>query len=231
MDARMADKPTIRFVVASRESGDRFFEHTALGRSLRNFDVEIRLFEKNTKGLSSRYNQAIDEARAKPAILAFIHDDVSLLGLFFKDEIARSMERFDIVGVAGNKRRSPSQPAWCYLDTKWTKDEAQYLSGVIASGSSPEKFEINDYGPSRQEVKLLDGLLLIAHSETLISSGLRFDEQFDFHFYDMDFCRQAELSNLKMGTWDISVLHGSVGSLGTDSWIAGYKKYLDKWTG
>jgi len=48
--------------------------------------------------------------------------------------------------------------------------------------------------------------------------------------YDMDFCRQAELKDLKMGTWDISVLHDSLGRLGTDSWNAGYKKYLDKWT-
>jgi hypothetical protein len=149
MDARKTDKPTIRFVVASRESGDRFFEHTALGRSLRNFDVEIRLFEKNTKGLPSRYNQAIDEARAKPAILVFVHDDVSLLGLFFKDEIARSLECFDIVGVVGNKRRLIGQPSWCHVDTSWKFDDRQYLSGALGWGAGAEQFAVNDFGPSR----------------------------------------------------------------------------------
>jgi hypothetical protein len=47
--------------------------------------------------------------------------------------------------------------------------------------------------------------------------------------YDLDFCRQAEAKNLKMGTGDISVVHASCGEHGTDSWIAGYQKYLDKW--
>jgi hypothetical protein len=39
---------------------------------------------------------------------------------------------------------------------------------------------------------VLDGLLLAARSETLLSNQLTFDERFDFHFYNMDFCRQAE---------------------------------------
>jgi hypothetical protein len=42
--------------------------------------------------------------------------------------------------------------------------------------------------------------MLAARSNTLAEKGLRFDPLFDFHFYDLDFCRQAELRKLRMGT-------------------------------
>ena len=51
-----------------------------------------------------------------------------------------------------------------------------------------------------------------------VASGLRFDEQFDFHFYDLDFCRQAELKGMTMGTWPISVVHESGGAYGKPAW-------------
>jgi GT2 family glycosyltransferase len=78
-------------------------------------------------------------------------------------------------------------------------------------------------------VKLLDGFFLAVRSETLLSKGIRFDETFDFHFYDMDFCRQAEEHGLRMGTWTLSAVHESGGSFGTSAWQQGYQKYLDKW--
>ncbi len=37
-------------------------------------------------------------------------------------------------------------------------------------------------------------------SEILIARDLRFDRQFQFHFYDLDFCRQAEIKGVRMGT-------------------------------
>jgi len=35
----------------------------------------------------------------------------------------------------------------------------------------------------------------------LDQEGAAFDPRFQFHFYDLDFCRQAEQRGLKMGTW------------------------------
>ena len=52
---------------------------------------------------------------------------------------------------------------------------------------------------------------------------------FDFHFYDLDICRQFESKQLKMGTWPISVIHESGGAFGTPAWQDSYKKYLEKW--
>jgi hypothetical protein len=103
------------------------------------------------------------------------------------------------------------------------------FSGVVGHGDGFPPQNISFFGPSRQEVKLLDGLMLVCNSNTLVSKEIRFDERFDFHFYDLDFCRQAELKNIKMGTWPISVIHESGGDVGSDEWRSAYLKYLSKW--
>jgi hypothetical protein len=85
------------------------------------------------------------------------------------------------------------------------------------------------YGKPRQKVKLLDGLFLAVKLDTLYKNNLRFDERFNFHFYDMDFCRQAEVMNLTCGTWDISIIHQSGGNFSSESWRLSYREYLSKW--
>ncbi len=80
-----------------------------------------------------------------------------------------------------------------------------------------------------KEVKLLDGVLLIARSSTLLDHDLRFDPTFSFHFYDLDFCRQAELKGVKMGTWSISVIHESHGNFQSEAWRQAYSRYLAKY--
>ena len=75
----------------------------------------------------------------------------------------------------------------------------------------------------------MDGVLLAIRSQTLIERGLRFDPRFQFHFYDMDFCRQAELRQLRMGTCAMSLVHASAGELGSPGWFAAYREYLAKY--
>ena len=222
-------RPKIRIVCATRESQSTF-PPTALGRSLGLYPkgvFDLRLFETNTRGLSTVYNIAIAEAARDPAILVFVHDDVFLLDFYWIDQVFHGLTRYDIIGLAGNKRRLPRQPSWL-LNEKLQFEPQEHLTGVVGHGSGYPPDTIQFYGPPGQEVKLLDGLLLAAHSEKLHSRGLRFDEQFDFHFYDLDFCRQAELLGMKMGTWPMSVIHQSGGGY-NEAWRAAYLKYLGKW--
>ena len=122
------------------------------------------------------------------------------------------------------------QPSWCKIEDIHTWDKPEYLSGMIGHGVGFPPAKLEFFGPSAQEVKLLDGVMLISHSDTLNDNSLYFDERFSFHFYDMDFCRQAELKGIKMGTWPISVVHESVGQIvGNDSWKLEYQNYLAKW--
>jgi tetratricopeptide (TPR) repeat protein len=227
----------IRLVCATRLSSQDFFSQSPLGRSLpayrtfpRDQSIELRLFADNRAGLSGLYNTAIEEARTNPAILVFIHDDVYLSDYYWADHLQESLRSFELVGLAGNRRRVARQPSWMYLDAQFTRDEPAYLSGVLGHGKPfPDLAELSVYGEPRQEVKLLDGVLLAIRSQLMIERELRFDPRFQFHFYDLDICRQAELRGIKMGTCAVSVVHASIGRLGTPAWRAAYDDYCAKY--
>jgi hypothetical protein len=222
----------IKIVCATRASAAQFATTTALGRSLALYNwpfIQLCLFPNNTAGLSSVYNTVLRMSVNDPAILLFIHDDIHLLDFFWPERLVEGLAKFDIIGVAGNKRRVNRQPGWMFLDDRFTRDASENLSGVVSHGNNWPAKGICYYGPPGVEVKIMDGLMLAAHSETLLSKGVIFDEAFDFHFYDLDFCRQAEKQGLRMGTWPIQVMHESGGSFGSASWHSGYEKYLAKW--
>ncbi len=229
--------PKVRVVVATREDRAGFLAGTATGRSLSlphrplHPVVEIYLQERNHEGLPAIYNRTIEASRTDPAVLVFLHDDFHLCDSYWAEQAVASLADFQLVGLAGNRRRLPNQPSWASIDAKQTRDRAENLSGMVGYGKGFPPVSAGFYGPSRQEVKLLDGLMLIVHSDTLIAHDLRFDERFDFHFYDMDICRQAEAKGLRMGTWPISVIHESSGAAGlaSEGWKAGYRAYLEKW--
>jgi hypothetical protein len=223
---------TFRFVVATRVTRENFFASTATGRSLALYKydfLQLRLFPENQRGLPAIYNTAIEEARTDPAILVFIHDDVHLLDYFWFERVQRSLDNFQLVGLAGNKRRVPNQPGWAFVDDKLTWDRPENLSGVVGHGKTFPPANLSIFGKPNQEVKLLDGLMLAARSSTFIDNDIRFDESFDFHFYDLDICRQAELKAVTMGTCGLPVIHESGGSFGSEGWRRGYQKYLEKW--
>jgi Glycosyltransferase like family len=228
----MSNPVKTRIVCATRKSLPDFINQTALGRSLSVYNfpfLEIRVYEENTLGLPIVYNHALQEAINDPAILVFIHDDVCICDFHWINHILEALLVFELVGLAGNKRRVPRQPSWAFVDEKFTWDAPENLSGLVGHGNEFPPQWINVYGASRQEVKLLDGLMLACHSQTLLEKNIWFDEQFDFHFYDLDLCRQAENNNLKMGTWDISVIHESGGDFYSEGWQLSYAKYLSKW--
>ena len=217
---------TIRVICATREDRDGFFSSTALGRSLslhRPDAVEVRLFPRNTQGLPTIYNTAIAESARAQVVMLFVHDDIHLCDFHWADNLRAALGRFDIVGLAGNRRRLPRQPGWGHIDEKFRRDNRGNLSGTVAHGSGFPADSVDVFGPSSQRVALLDGLFLAVRSETLQAKSLRFDERFDFHFYDLDLCRQADQAGLTMGTWPISVVHESKGGYTSDGWQRGYE--------
>ncbi len=220
----------IRIVTATREPADRFATHTALGRSLalsRGPSIDTRLFPSNSAGLPTCYNIALREAASDHAILVFIHDDVEIIDYFWTEHVRAGSVAFDLIGLAGNTRRLPGQCGWAFIEAAGPRD-MPYLSGTIGHEDEHGRYP-NVFGPTHREVKLLDGVMLACHSETLIKHDIRFDEAFDFHFYDLDLCRQFEQKGLHMGTWGISMVHASRGRYGSQEWEAGRRKYFAKW--
>ena len=219
-------------VSATRAAPGPFMETMPLGQSLRRISydrrLEIRIAFNNRAGLPSVYNRQITEEN-RDKMLLFVHDDVWLDDCFVHDRVREALEAFDIVGLAGNTRRQPRQPAWGFeKEDPFIPVERAFLSGIVADGDiawgRPSR-----YGLPGLECVMLDGVFLAVRCGTLLDRGVRFDERFTFDFYDIDFCRSAEAAGLRMGTWPIAITHTSVGKFGSPAWRAGLQAYREKW--
>ena len=221
----------IEIVTATRMGEQEFRDHSALGLSLRRMAFDQRIVTHvsfaNRRGLPEIYNQRIDAADGAD-VLVFLHDDVWLDDYFFADRVLDGLRQFDVIGVAGNRRRSPRQPAWPFADERFTWDERSNLSGAVGHGQEPFG-AVSFFGPVPAECELVDGLFIAARKEALRAKQVRFDPRFDFHFYDLDFCRTVRAQGLRLGTWPIALTHQSTGALGSEPWRAKYEEYLDKW--
>lgn len=225
----------ITIVCGTRHSAHDFAEKTPLGASLKRlaFDKRInaRIAFGGNPGLPVVYNKAL-QAPDVAEILVFIHCDVWIDDCFFADRVVDALRAFDIIGVAGNRRRVARQPSWLFgapgPDNVFGKDRENH-SGAVAHATTPCG-PVDYFGPTPAECELLDGVFLAARRDTLRNAAIGFDERFDFHFYDMDFCRSARAAGLTLGCWAIAITHASVGpGLGKPDWRRNYRKYLEKW--
>lgn len=112
------------------------------------------------------------------------------------------------------------------LPLRW--DDRGNLSGAVSHGKQPLG-GVASFGPAPAECELLDGALLAARASRLRDAGVRFDPTFDFHFYDMDFCRTARRAGLRLGTWPICITHQSGGAFGSEAWTRRHADYRAKW--
>jgi len=56
---------------------------------------------------------------------------------FLRQRVIDGLDRFDLLGVAGNRRRLPGQSVWSCIDSSFTEDEPANLSGMVAHGQHP----------------------------------------------------------------------------------------------
>lgn len=223
---------SVLIVSATRLSETDFWRKSALGISLqRHLKLDNRLsthiaFE-NSRGLPEIYNECIHHA--EETTLVFMHDDVWIDETdSFANTIMAGLEQFDVIGVAGNRRRIPNQPAWAFINSQLTWDDKSNLSGYIAHGKDALG-TASYYGTVPAKCELLDGVFLAVKKSSLKKNNVKFDAQFDFHFYDMDFCRSAREAGLMLGTWLIKLTHQSGGAFGSPQWRNKYQCYLKKW--
>ena len=218
-------------VISATRLGRDQFEASPLGLSLKRIAADKRLKPKiafaNTRGLGTVYNAAL--AAAQDDFVLFVHDDVWLEDFYLTDRLLEGLKQFDIVGLAGNTRVAPGHESWAHVPGTQRLD-LPHLRGAIAHGDAPLG-KVGFFGPIIGEVELLDGVFIAARRKRLIETGVRFDERFAFHFYDLDFCRTARAKGLHLGTWPISVTHRSTGNPDSDAWKAGLTEYQAKWDG
>jgi GT2 family glycosyltransferase len=222
----------IDMVVATRMSGEEFWNSTATGKSLQRQSysgkLTYRVWENNVRGLSEVYNDSISAANEESTMI-FIHDDVWIDDSFFYERVLRGLEFFDVIGVAGSRVRRENQLSWGYhMGENGPEWRSEYTSGRVAHGKN-YCGAITDWGLVPSEVVILDGVMLATRKKSLVRANVKFDPQFKFHFYDMDFCRSAVDSGLRLATWPISLTHESQGSFFTQNWQEMYQRYKDKW--
>jgi hypothetical protein len=221
----------IEIVSATRLSENDFYNKSALGISLRRLAFDRRLVQRitfnNQRGLPTIYNDRISAADNND-MLIFIHDDVWIDDYFLSERVIEGLQKYDIIGVAGNRRKVKNQPGWGFVDSKFTEDDKSNLSGSVAHGKFPFG-NVHVFGAVPADCELLDGVLIAAKKSVLVSKEVMFDPQFNFHFYDMDFCRSARECGLRLGTWAICITHQSLGGFGTKQWTESYLAYKEKW--
>ena len=226
----------IEIVTATRMSKDDFWSKSALGQSLKRlvydpetYHLNAHVAYENKSPLPVIFNSRIS-AQNKYEILIFIHDDVWIDDYFLADRVIEGLNTYDVIGVAGNRRKIQNQANWSsmWVDEKFIWDDKRFLSGSVAHGPSPFG-TVNYYGRSPSECEQMDGVFLAAKKSTLIANEIKFDPRFDFHFYDMDFCRSAREKGLRLGTWPICLTHQSVGNFSKQRWREIYALYHKKW--
>ncbi len=225
----MATPPVIEIVSATRSSA-KDFPASPLGVSLARLDRDPRLVPhiafENARPLPEIYNTRI--AAPEPAdVLVFIHDDVWIEDFYFADRLLEGLGRFDVVGLAGNSRRYPGQKSWI-ASPDGPDPDRPHLRGAMAHGEAPLG-PVRFFGPNAAACELLDGVFLAARKTTLAQRKVAFDPQFDFHFYDLDFCRSARKANLRLGVWPIAMTHRSNGNFGAAGYRENGLRYFAKW--
>ncbi len=239
---RLAASPQpapLLLVTATREPAQRFYSHTALGQSvlrLRDAGVDVTVSARcgNTLPLGAAHNSAVDE-RHRGHLVAFVHDDVQLEDWHLAHRLEEALSHYDIVGVAGNRRQLPGQPAWHFAQFVGQWSPAQDLVGCVGHDTTRRTDggrrvrAISHYGHGHDRVRLIDGVFMAMRGSTWLDSGVRFDPALGFDFYDLDLCRQAQARGLRLGVWPVALTHLSAGGYSADRWRQSYRHYLAKW--
>jgi hypothetical protein len=184
-------------------------EETDLFRSLQKLDAnDSWFFEDNESGLPVCYNSVLDDCAGSDVIIVFAHDDLTIGDLFLREKLAFAFERqgYAITGVAGSSQFKTTPDD---LLTKWCQPPDTAWSGAVEHALPNGLKYMTSYGPTPCRCVVLDGLFLAVDNKRI--GALRFDEQFAFDFYDVDFCLQAHCAGLTLGTIGMYVSHRSAG--------------------
>ena len=206
------------------------FSDTALGNSDVTKTVNLYFEENNkgNKGLSQFYNECIDRFSQYDYII-FVHDDVQIINQDLYYQVEMGLGKYDVIGVAGCLNpKIKEKNLW-----HWMCEEKSHYRGIAGHPYDPgikDSFYVTSFGPTPARVVLLDGVFLAIKTKKIIDSKVRFDEQFKFHHYDIDFSLQCNENKIKLGVWPILINHQSPGLKEFHKdWEESNSKFITKW--
>jgi len=222
----------IKFVIA-RNKDDKEIYEKYIGKYFSNREtVSYDVFDKEgeTLTLTKKYNDAIEHIKDSlndNDIVIFVHNDVEILDKCFEEkvEMVFSNPKIGLLGVIGCLEYKEN----CMW---WANEPDKLVGHIVQEHSNNEETHLikGNIGYS-DNVICCDGLMLMIRGK-ILKDGMRFDEQFDFNFYDISFCLDMLINTeYKVAVADILVKHKSegLGSL-TDEWKIGKEKLIQKYT-
>jgi hypothetical protein len=209
------------FVVATSNNKEDFEKNSPICLFLdkTNNSSKCTVFYENKIGLPKLYNSFLKEQYSDKKII-FLHDDVLIEDLFLEEKLDIAFEKYDVVGLAGTKKCDLKKPpAWHLMADR------QDFVGEVAH-SKDKTYWTTVFGPTDSRTLIIDGLFIAVSVKKLLETNTRFDENFDFHHYDITFCLNANKNKVKIGVYPIKVTHFGLGdSMNTQEWLNSAQKF------
>jgi hypothetical protein len=199
------NKETLSVVISTRSIDEDYVKHVK--KMFSQPDTEILVYENDgEKSLTQIYNTGLKDS--KNDIVVFMHDDLILETSNMTPKIIKLFEKhldYGIIGIAGTDNLTSGM--W------WQNRENMFgVVGHVHDG----KRHVNHYSKAvfndnLKSVVIVDGLWFAICKSRIKKE---FNEQFEgFHFYDISFCVDNFLENVKIGvTTKINVTHKSIGA-------------------
>jgi hypothetical protein len=185
---------------------------------------------ENSEGMPTVYNKKIKQYQNSEAeFLVCVHDDVYIddLKLYEKLKAANTKLGYDIIGLAGGLNPKLTNPALWHIMT----ERSQQRGEVAHPAGNPNQTMTTPFGPTPSRVAIMDGLFMALNLETIKKTDWKFNENYNFHHYDISSCIDANRKGLKLGVYPIHVIHSSPGllSIHDKMWIDSNQKFLEEY--
>lgn len=222
----------VRFVVSSSLNKEEF-KSSPFMKSMPNLNClygdRFHFNLENKIGLSQLYNSYLHNKVFKDNILVFVHDDVILEDIRICEKLIDAHSTYDVVGLAGAKNIKLQSPClWHRLSPNPNWNDKGDLRGSVSHIFPDGNSNMSHFGHCPDEVDVIDGLFISINVKSILDTNVEFDEDFDFHFYDMAFCMRAKRAKLKIGVYPIFVQHYGLGH--TDkNWAELEQNFLNKY--
>lgn len=159
----------------------------------------------DARSLCEGWSRGLARARGDPVV--FCHDDIAVHAQGLAARLARHLDRYDVVGIAGTRR--------C-VGMDWSEagiDEAQ--GAIVQDRGDGARFcfygaDADESGDAVAGMQALDGVFLAVRRAAIESIGFDGDTFDGWHGYDADVTFRAHLAGLAVGVaLDLPVVHYS----------------------
>lgn len=220
----------IRIVVATPHNEDSFKKTDFYKFKSKDNNFICTIEYNNTEGLPSVYNKYLTKTYKNEYII-FVHDDLLISDIFAREKILQGFEQYDIIGLAGtSKIVNTTYPAW-HIMAGWDEPEHGYKHSLgEVTHIHQDYVKTSIYGKTQGRALILDGLFLGINVERILQTNCKFDTDFNYHFYDLSFCLQANKSKLTMGVIQLFCTHRGLGDgIFSKEWIDNAPKFIKKY--